>query len=66
MKKNMGSIDRIIRISLAVIVALLYFTGQITGIATIVLGIVAVIFLTTGLLGSCPLYSIVNLSTKKD
>jgi Na+(H+)/acetate symporter ActP len=65
MKKNMGTIDRIIRTFLAVIVAILYFTGQITGTAAIILGIFAVIFLITSAIGFCPLYAPFKLSTMK-
>ena len=35
MKKNMGQGDRIIRLSLAIILAVLFFTKQITGTARI-------------------------------
>jgi Na+(H+)/acetate symporter ActP len=56
MKKNMGTIDRVIRILLAVIVIILYLTGSITGIAAIILGILAVVFIITGIIGFCPLY----------
>jgi small-conductance mechanosensitive channel len=66
MKQNMGSIDRIIRTILAVVVAVLYFTDQITGTAAIVLGIIAVIFLLTSAAGFCPLYYPLNISTKKE
>ena len=65
MKTNMGLIDRIIRISLALVVAILVFTGQLTGIAAIILGIFAVIFLVTGAIGLCPAYLPFNFSTKK-
>ena len=65
MKKNMGTIDRIIRTFLAVIVAILYFTGQITGTAAIILGIFAVIFLITSAIGFCPLYVPFKFSTMK-
>ncbi|HCL55796.1 MAG TPA: DUF2892 domain-containing protein [Spirochaetia bacterium] len=65
MKKNMGTIDRIIRAVLAAVVAVLYFTGQLTGIAAIVLGILAVIFLLTSLIGFCPLYLPIKLNTGK-
>ncbi len=65
MKKNMGTIDRVIRTLLAVIVAILYFTGQITGTAAIILGIFAVIFLITSAIGFCPLYVPFKLSTMK-
>jgi len=65
MKKNMGSMDKGIRILLAVIIAILYFTNQITGVAAIVLGIFAIVFLLTSLIGFCPLYSPLKLSTIK-
>ena len=65
MKKNMGVGDRIIRLILVIIVAVLYFTNQITGIAAIVLGVFALAFLATGLVGFCPLYAPFKLSTLK-
>lgn len=66
MKKNMGTIDKLIRSVIAILIGVLYFTGQITGVAAIILGIVAVIFLLTSLVGTCPLYLPLNLSTKKE
>jgi hypothetical protein len=65
MKKNMGTIDRIIRVILAIVVAVLYFTGQITGVAAIILGAVALIFVVTSAIGICPLYIPLKLSTVK-
>lgn len=65
MKKNMGSADRIIRIVLAVVVAILYFTDQISGLAAIILGAFAIIFLLTSLMSFCPLYVPFKLSTAK-
>lgn len=65
MKKNMGTIDRVVRLILVAIVAGLYFTGQISGTVAIVLGVLAIIFLVTSLIGWCPLYVPLNLSTKK-
>lgn len=65
MKKNMGVADRIVRTLLAVLVAVLYFTDQISGIAAIILGIFAVIFLLTSLASFCPLYAPFKLSTAK-
>jgi len=69
MKKNMGSIDKIVRTSVAAaIIGILYFTNQITGMAAIILGIFAVVFLLTSAIGFCPLYWPLKLSTikKKD
>ena len=65
MTSNMSTIDRIIRLIVVAIIAALYFTGQITGIALIVLGIIAVAFLLTSIISWCPLYSIIGFSTKK-
>ena len=65
MKKNMGIIDRVVRTLLAVAIILLYLTGMITGIAAIILGIFAVIFLLTSAIGFCPLYLPLKISTRK-
>lgn len=62
----MGTIDRIIRTIIAVVIGLLYFTGQITGTVAIVLGILAAVFLLTSFVGTCPLYLPVGLSTNKE
>jgi hypothetical protein len=63
MKKNMGTIDRVIRIVLAIVVAILYMNGSITGTAAIILGILAVVFIITSLIGFCPLYVPLKIST---
>ena len=63
MKKNMGTIDRIIRVLLAIVVGILYLTGNISGAAAIILGILAVVFILTGAIGFCALYVPFNIST---
>ena len=65
MKKNMGTIDRIIRILLAIVVIVLYLNGSITGVASIILGILAFVFIVTSLIGFCPLYAACKISTIK-
>ena len=65
MNKNMGSLDLVIRTILAVLVAILYFTDQISGTAAIILGIFAVIFLLTSFVSFCPLYAPFKFSTIK-
>ncbi len=65
MKKNMGQTDRIIRLIVAALIAVLYFTHMITGTLAVILGIVAVIFLVTSLIGFCPLYTLLGISTNK-
>ena len=63
MKKNMGAVDKIIRILLAIVVIVLYLNGSITGVAAIILGIVAFVFIVTSLIGFCPLYAVLKIST---
>jgi hypothetical protein len=65
MTKNMGALDRGIRILVAVAVAVLYFTGTISGTLATVLGVVAIVFLLTSFVGWCPLYALVGISTCK-
>lgn len=62
---NMGSFDRTIRIVIAAMIAVLIFNGSLSGITAIILGALAVIFLATSLIGSCPLYLPFGLSTCK-
>ena len=66
LNKNMGTLDRIIRLVMAVAVAVLYFTGNLSGLAAIILGILAVVFAATSFVGVCPPYLLFGLSTCKD
>ena len=63
MKKNMGTIDKVIRILVAVVIAFLYFTHVITGTIGIVLLILATIFVVTSLISLCPLYLPFGINT---
>jgi len=65
MKKNMGNADRIIRVLVAVVVAVLYFTNQISGTLAAILGLFAVIFVLTSFMSFCPLYLPFKFSTRK-
>lgn len=63
MKKNMGNTDKIVRILIAVIVGILYFTNVISGTLGFVLLALSVIFVVTSLISFCPIYSIFGLNT---
>jgi hypothetical protein len=65
MKKNMGTVDKVIRILVAVVVVILYFTHVISGVLALVLLILSAIFVVTSHLSFCPLYLPFGLSTKK-
>ena len=68
MKQNMGSFDKLVRVLVAAVIAILYFTNQISGTVAVILGVLAVVFLLTSAIGFCPLYLPLKLSTikKKD
>ena len=63
MTKNMGNTDKLIRLSIAALIAVLYYTGVISGTVAIILGIFAVIFALTSLISFCPLYTLVGINT---
>ncbi len=66
LSKNMGTLDRIIRLVIAAAIAVLYFTGNLSGLAAIILGILAVVFVLTSSISFCPLYLPFGLSTRKE
>ena len=61
----MGLIDKVIRILIAVVVIALYFANIITGVLAIILLIFAGVFILTSLIGFCPLYLPLGLTTAK-
>jgi hypothetical protein len=63
MRKNSGTIDRIIRVFIAVLVFVLVLAGVLKGLAAIIPGIIAGILLFTGVLGQCPIYQLFGLHT---
>ncbi|MBK6629311.1 MAG: DUF2892 domain-containing protein [Flavobacteriales bacterium] len=63
MKKNVGNIDRIVRILLALVFGYLYFSNTVTGLVGTVLLVLGGIFVLTALVGTCPIYSALGMST---
>ena len=63
MNKNMGNTDKAIRIIIAILIGILYFTNVISGTVAIVLGVLAVIFVLTSLISFCPLYVPFGINT---
>ena len=63
MKKNMGTIDRAVRIVAAIIVLVLFLTHAISGPVALILGLVAAVLVLTSFVGICPLYILLKLST---
>jgi uncharacterized membrane protein YccC len=63
MKKNMGSADRIIRLVIAAVVAILFFTNVISGTFGIVLLALAGVFVLTSFISFCPIYALVGINS---
>lgn len=59
----MGNTDRTIRILVAIVIAVLFFTNIISGTLGIVLLVLAGVFVLTSLFGFCPLYTLIGIST---
>jgi hypothetical protein len=65
MKKNVGTIDKAVRLLIAVVVVVLYFTHVITGVLAVVLLALAAIFVVTSLISLCPIWLALGISTRK-
>ena len=66
MKKNIGTIDKIIRIIAAVIISMIYITGTVAGPLGFILLTVGGILLITAVIDFCPLYKLLKFKgTKK-
>ena len=65
MKKNMGTTDRMIRVIIAIVVSILFFTQTITGTIGLILLVLSGIFLATSFISFCPLYVPFGINTCK-
>ncbi len=59
----MGSADKIIRVIIAAIIGVLYFTGTISGTLGIILLVLAGVFVLTSFISFCPLYAPFGIRT---
>jgi len=65
MKKNVGSIDRTIRLLIVLIIVIFYFTKVITGTLSVVLLVLGLVLAITSVIRFCPLYLPFGISTCK-
>lgn len=63
MKKNIGNIDRLVRIICAVVFAALYFMGVTSGWIGMTLLIIGGVLLATAFVDFCPIYKIFRINT---
>lgn len=66
MKANIGSVDKTLRILLAVAVLVLYFTNIISGTLAIILFTLAAILVITVFINFCPVWHFLGISTRKN
>jgi len=67
MKKNVGNIDKIVRVIIALVAGYFAYKGGFdpAWIAYVLWGVTGIMILTT-LMGSCPIYSISGMGTHKE
>lgn len=63
MKKNVGPADKLIRLVIAAIIAILFFLEVITGTLGLILLIVAGVLVLTSLISFCGLYALLGINT---
>lgn len=60
---NVGTLDRVVRIALAVLFSILYFTKIVPGPVGVVLLVFGGVLLVTALVGKCGLYALFGINT---
>ena len=59
----MNSLDRSLRLFVAAVLTILYFTNILTGLVGTILLVVAGVFALTSLVGFCPLYRLLGIKS---
>jgi hypothetical protein len=63
MTRNVGPEDRVVRIVVAIGLAVIIYAGVLSGIAAIIVGIVAAYLLLSGLFARCLIYKVADIDT---
>jgi hypothetical protein len=63
--KNMGTFDRVFRLMVVLAIGAAFLLGTLSGTPAIILGVIAAAFFLTSLVGTCPLYLPLGLSTRR-
>lgn len=65
MKKNMGNIDKSVRLLVAAVLTALYFLGVVDGTLGVVALVIVGVFVLTSVISFCPLYALFGINTCK-
>ncbi|WP_291856792.1 DUF2892 domain-containing protein [Marinilabilia sp.] len=63
MKANVGNKDRLVRIAIAAVLAILYLSGAVSGTTGTIFLVVAIILLLTSLFRFCGAYALFGVNT---
>lgn len=63
MKKNMGGVDKLVRLVVALLMVIAYFGGFVEGTLGVVLLVVAAVFVLTSMVSFCPLYTMFGINS---
>ncbi len=66
MKKNVGKIDKMIRIAIAAFIVIAGLTNLLTGLVLTIASIVAIVLVLTSSVSFCPIYAILGLKSNKE
>ena len=66
MSANEASWDRIVRVVLGAVLLFLGFGSTISGALGVIVGIVGAVLVVTGVVGFCPLYSLLKIRTNEE
>lgn len=66
MKKNMGGLDKVIRLAIALIAGLLVYFEMVSGTFSYILLAISAVFVITSLVSFCPLYGVFGINSCKN
>jgi hypothetical protein len=62
-EKNVGMVDRVVRIILGIILLYFFLVNMVAAPWSYLVALIGLILLVTGIIGSCPLYSMIGMNT---
>lgn len=66
MKKNMGGLDKVIRLAIVLIAGLLVYFEMVSGTFSYILLAISAVFVITSLVSFCPLYGVFGINSCKN
>ncbi len=63
MVRNEGTVDRIVRVVLGVVLVAAWAFGWLAGTLAVVLGVLGIVLVVTGAIGFCGVYKVFGIST---